>query len=186
MIRVSLPGLELSNDAGESETFLVDTDGWYDSVEPRLDVVDYEFGSGAYDQDPVYDEGRSITIAGHLTTWTPSPTAVFELQERVMRLKSMGAFPITVTDPRGALTATVRVSGRIDYTIIDEDGEATFEIPLFAADPRKYGPEIVQTTGLKATAGGLSFPLGSPRVDPFFPSEDLFPSDTLFPSGDIS
>lgn len=183
MIRVNLPGLELTNGAGEAETFLTDIDGWYDSVAPRLEVIDYEFGHGAYDQDPVYDEGRSIVVAGQLSAYTP--TAVFDLQRRVMRLKAMGAFPITVTDPLGALTATVRVSGRIDYTITDEDGEAIFEIPLFAADPRKYGPETVQTTGLRSTAGGLSFPLGSARNDPWFPSDNVFPSDTLFPSGDI-
>jgi len=183
MITVTLPGLTLTNDPSRTGATLTALEGWYDSVGPRLDVVEYDHGHGAYDQDPVYDSPRSITVAGHLTVF--SSTAVFELQRTVMALKALGGFQVAVTDPLGVLTATVRVGGRIEFDVVDEEGEAVFEIPLFARDPRKYGPEVIASTGLASTAGGLTFPLGSTRIDPFFPSDSLYPSDTLFPSGDI-
>lgn len=163
MISVALPVITLTNSQETgAEPFLVDIPGWYDTTEVGLHVNNRTDGHGAYDQDPVWDEGRFFAIVGRIIA-PGNPTAVFDLRTVVMGLKAIsGQWPVTVTDPKGTRTAMVRIAGKISYEISVEDGVADFTIPVFAKDSRTYGPDVSLTTGLPTSGGGLVFPVTFP------------------------
>lgn len=164
MITVTTPVIALSNvPAVDTDPYLVDLPGWYDTAEPKMQVNRRTQGHGAFDQDPVYDDALFFSIVGKVVS-PDDPQAVFSLRSTLMGLKSItGLWPVDVSDPDGTTTRYVRISGKVRYTILDEAlGWAEFEIPVMAKDPRKYAAEVVASTGLASSGGGIAFPITFP------------------------
>ena len=160
-VSVELPGLTLTNEPGQRDrAFLVDIRNWHDASETKRDSEQRENGLGLYRDDDPEEAGRYPIIYGRLLSRREGDE--WPLRAAVMALKNHRTFELAVTDPTGRWRSEVAVSGRIVFDIHD-DGWCDFEIPLEAADPRKYGPLQVITVGPPSEGIGMS----DPFTDPF-------------------
>lgn len=159
MTTVDLPGLSLLNEISYGIPWLTDLVGWTDSTDKNIPVELLPNGYGAFDDDEPSHGPRAFTVYGQLEEGD-----VWALHRQVMSLESLPpGFAVTVTTAEGASSSKVRVNGKIEFTVIDEEaGAAEFQIPLFAADSRKYGPTVTQSTGLPVAGGGVVSPVVSP------------------------
>ncbi len=158
-ITVELPGLTLTNELGQDGPFLRDLRNWHDGTETRRNSEQRETGFGLYRDDDPEEAGRYPIVYGRLLTRRVGDE--WPVRAAVMALKNLPTFEIAVTDPTGRWRAEVALSGKPAFDLHD-DGWADFEIPLEAADPRKYGPLIIQTVGLPTPGVGMSDPFTDP------------------------
>lgn len=165
MIQVDLPGLTITNEPGQTVPYLSDTN-WYDSTEIVIDADDRPYGEGSFDVDMPQIRPRFFDIVIDLVD-PGNGSAVWSLHELAMGLTEfVDPFDVTFTDPsRGPLSSIgVRVAGKIEFPIEDEDGVASVTIPLKAHDPKRYGPLVVPSpsTGLPSGGGGIAYPITYP------------------------
>lgn len=163
MIRVDLPGLTITNEPSQRVPYLLDTN-WFDSAESVIDADDRPYGEGSFDVDMPQIRPRFDQFTIGLVD-PGDGSAVYALHDTVMALQELvDPFEVTVTDPRGPRSATVRVAGKIEFPIEDEDGVAQTTIPLKAADPKRYGPVVTPTpsTGLRRPGTGIDYPISYP------------------------
>lgn len=162
LVTVELPGLTITNDPDNWQTArLTDLKGWHDAPETRRQSELREYGYGVYPDDDPVENARYPIIYGTLLSLHAGDE--WPLRDTIMRLKNLPRFTFTVTDPTGAWSSEVAVSGRIVFELQD-DGWCRFEIPLEAADPRKYGALQTTTVNVPAPTGiGMS----DPFTDPF-------------------
>lgn len=133
-------------------------DGWYSGPPPRPDVEDLPNGDGADDVDVVYRAARPITMAGLILASSVADPA----WDAFAGLMADGSPRVlTVTDAAGVRHSEVTLQGAPTVGPIVE-GEARYTVQLLARDPVKYGPAVVQSTGLPTGGGGLEYPLGDP------------------------
>ncbi|MGG7510959.1 hypothetical protein [Plantibacter sp. YIM 135249] len=163
MITVELPGLTLTNQAGQVAEYLQDLIGWFDGVDLDTKTVQRPRGDGFFGNARTYKSGRFVSVLGARAN-VGDDLAVFDLQERVMALQNLvGQFPVSVTSPKGTLTAQVELGGQPQFSLIQQDGVAEFTIPLLARDPRKYGPaEVAGPMGVPTAGVGILSPITSP------------------------
>lgn len=160
-VMVELPGLTLTNEPGQRDhAFLVDLKNWHSATETKRDSEQRENGLGLFRDDDPEEGGRYPIVYGRLLSLKEGDE--WPLRAAVMALKNLKTFDLAVTDPTGRWRAEVAVSGRIVFDI-HNDGWCDFEIPLEAADPRRYGPKQTLTTGLPTVGVGMS----DPFTDPF-------------------
>jgi len=160
---VTLPVLELENSDSGTDPYLIDIPGWDDSTEPKLNIVRRNAGHGVFDQDPVYDDARFFSIIGRQVN-PGNALAITQLRTQIFGLKNLsGNWPVTVTKPDGSSrTASVKLAGKIRWDVSVEDSVVDFEIPVMAKDPRTYGPDVIVSTGLPTSGGGIAFPITFP------------------------
>lgn len=163
MITAELPGLVVTNAPNQSVPFLLDTN-WFDAAEVVIDADDRPFGEGSFDVDLPQIRPRFPWFTIGLVD-PGDGSAVFTLHDIAMGLvERVDPFEVTVTDPRGARSATARVAGKIEFPIEDENGVAQTTIPLKAADPKTYGPVVTPapSTGLPQPGTGIAYPITYP------------------------
>lgn len=162
MIQVTLPFLTLTNEIA-TDPRLLDIPGWYDGSTPKNPIEERPQSHGAWDTgEPLYS-AKEYAVIGAMSV--RDPVAVFQVREQVMaHLELKDPFDIEVADPLGARTASVRLTpGREPtFAIDDESGVATFQVPLLARDPRRYGPTASVSNTLPSSGTGMTFPFVFP------------------------
>lgn len=169
LLKVSFPtfpgGLVLSNEHYGDGLSLSDVEGWWDSVAPRLNDEPRPNADGDFDEDPIYQGARFVTVLGR-ATFMGEPGRVFEAQRQLMTLHSLPSpFPIEVEDPMGTFTASVVLADRVGFDLHIGPGVAEFEFTVKANDPRKYGVSQTVSTGLPTSGGGVVEPVVEPFSD---------------------
>lgn len=158
-VTVELPGLTLTNEPGQQVPYLSDLKNWHDGTTTLRESEQRENGLGLYRDDDPEEAGRYPIVYGGLRSLQSG--SEWTLREQVMALKNLEQFDLVVTDPTGVWRAEVVLSGKLVFEIHD-DGWADFEIPLEAADPRKYGPVQISSTGVPVAGIGIADPLLDP------------------------
>jgi len=131
--------------------------GWYDAAPVRSEVDDNPSGDGAFDVDRVFRGARVISVEGD---WVgPDMTAAYQAREQIAAMQSDGTPSLfTVTDPLGVRSCMVTLHKE---AVVDDVLRAPFfqySFDLVARDPRKYGPEVSDTTGLGTPGTGYVWP----------------------------
>lgn len=160
MSTVELPGFSLSSEPGHNGLHLIDLRNYHDGPAVNRKSEPRERGFGLFPDDDPQIDGAYPVVIGKLTSLVPG--SELELREKVMALENLESFTLAVTDDSGTWHTTVAISGTIGYRI-KGSGWAHFEIPLEAADPRKYGPK--QTIVVAPPAPGVG--MSDPFTDPF-------------------
>ena len=144
---------------------LTDLVNWYSSPSVRSDITDAPQSDTAFDTDRSWRGSKRMTLEGIVTAKSVE-AAVAQGWMRVAGIAPRGErMTLTVTDPTGTYTMQVRVDG-VPAVAPFTDRRARFQIPLTAADGRKYGPLL---PGLEAApAGGAG---GDGLVWPLFGPE---------------
>jgi Phage tail protein. len=159
VIESTIGGLTFSN---ESDSHSIETlDGWYSGPPADPEIERRPNANGAFGSTRDFKSPRVLTQTGLLIA-TDFEQAVTELWPQFSALQSDGVpLPFTVTDPSGAKSCLVTLSGPpVVQPIVD--GLASYVLQLIARDPVKYGPAQTLSTGLPTSGGGLQYPLGSP------------------------
>lgn len=154
---------ELSNEANAPGYWLVDLPNWWDGVESRNESETRPDGDGEFDQDPIYSAARFPIVIGRVAF--DSEGDLFAARRPIARLGAhRGPFTIEVESLDGVQRATVVRNGKVSWDMSLAPFRVEFEIPLKAADPRKYGPLRTDSTGLPVAGGGVESPVASPFV----------------------
>lgn len=144
---------------------LTDLVQWYSSPAIRSDISDAPQSDTAFDTDRSWRGSKRMTLEGIITARSTEDAVAYGWQ-RVAGIAPRGErMLLTVTDPTGTYTMRVRPNG-IPQVAPFTDRRARFQIPLEAADGRKYGPWIADLEAQPAGGGagdGLIFPLFGPE-----------------------
>ena len=134
-------------------------DDWWDSPDTRFDDVAIPDGDGSFDPPEVFMAARMFRFRGRheavsalwaereIRTWAAGLAKLPDLGVRVY------------TGDRWLSLRNAKVRGRVRVREITET-ISEFEIPMWAADPRKYGePVTFRVTADMIPEDGLHFPL---------------------------
>lgn len=141
-------------DADGIEWYLEAVDGW-DGPAVRLPVDDRAFADGAFIADGYYG-ARSLTVKG--TALSPTPQAGLVVARTTLArvtnlLRADGTVQVLENPDK---QVTVRLAG--PPRMVDDPPVVRFEVPLIAADPRKFAVAVSSSSvGLASTSGGMSF-----------------------------
>lgn len=148
----------------------VDANGVLWMVNPQgttgiFDGPDNRLNHTAFNEYPGAQRSRNqantlpITIAGKAQG--PNAAAIAAARRNLVGLLADGnQHTLTITDIDGAvLTVTVEQNGKAQVTPQSQGLDFDWQLGMIAADPRKYLPSVVSSTGLPSSSGGLSWPL---------------------------
>lgn len=131
--------------------------GW-DSPEVRTQLTDREFDHGSW-MGPVYFGARPITLAG--TIVAPDAPSLDAAIEQLLAADALGDTTLIVYESTPK-QVTVRRSGK-PVIKRETDTVVTFSLLVTAPDPRRYDPNLQQTsTALPSVSGGLTLPAAPP------------------------
>lgn len=136
-ISVNVAGLEISGGTGKIVLSPAGIDGWDDGVDMRRTVVDRPNSGGSYDA-PGYPDARVISISGRVLA-----NSVEELENIGRRITGLLANGkpgrVQVSTALGVQWADCRLAARTRFTPDFSRRNATFQLQLWCADPRKFG-----------------------------------------------
>jgi hypothetical protein len=142
--------------------WLVDLPGWWDGIASRNEDDPRPDADGDFDQDPVYGDARYPIVIGRVRF--DDEAALFAARKPLaMIAATREPFTIEVESLDGIRRATVVRNGRLGWDMRKAPYYIEFELPLKAADPRKYGPASIVSTGVPVAGGGVQDPV----IDPF-------------------
>lgn len=161
---VDLDGFEFSSDPVGSPRFkLQDLELYFSPPPARTKISDIPLGDGAFNPGRTYRGGKKMTLTGF--AYGVDELMAEELAwERIAALSPRG-YPMmmTVTTARGVRKMRVWLDNGQPLVLPFTPTSARFRVPLFAPDPRKYGPEATGTVLPTGDAiDGLVFPLFAP------------------------
>lgn len=159
-MRVDLGGVQFGLVDAAGVAWRIGSDGLqgWDSPEVRTQISQREFDHGSW-MGPVYFSERPITLAG--TIVAPDAPSLDVAIEQLLAADALGDTTLVVheTIPK---QATVRRSGK-PVVKRETDSVATFSLMVTAPDPRRYDPNLQQTsTALPSVSGGLTLPAAPP------------------------
>jgi hypothetical protein len=159
---VTLGELTLTDDpVGDPSWKVQELDGWWSPPPVETNIENIPLGDGGFDA-PTFRRPKTFSINGvvQASTRAAARTAAWD---RLAGLSPTGGpMTLTVMDEAGTRQMQVRLAS--NPQVLPYGGQrAFFQIPLVAADGRKYGPLISQQRGigLPAATDGLTFPLFS-------------------------
>lgn len=160
---IDIDGLVFNGEPGPADRLIwVGLDGWFGSPPVRADVEDRPNADGAEDVDKHFRSARVLRFTGALIGSDPF-SAQDELMDAFAAVQADGVpFPLTVTTDVGPRTVTGTLQGEASVTPDFSMQRATVVATIVCFDPVKYGPAVVQSTGLPSAGGGLEYPLGDP------------------------
>ena len=131
-------------------------EGWYGVDNVDLALVTRPNAPGAFAPVQTFPDAKAISIEGQY--FGSSRADGLAMRERLAALYNDGRpVQMTVADDLRTTTREVLVAGvSLPWTI---HPEFEFAIDMTAADPRRYGPEVVVETGLAAPGSGLVWPI---------------------------
>lgn len=139
---------------------------WYSSPPVISNIEDAPQSDTAFDTDRSYRGAKTDSLEGFVTARSVEE-AVSRGWHRVAGLAPRGErLQLQVTDPTGVYTMMCRLDGAPTVRPFT-DRRARFQIPLKAADGRKYGPwqtDLEARPGGVAATNGLIYPLFGPKV----------------------
>jgi len=152
---------ELSTKKTGEGYWLVEVPGWWGGTDARTISDPRPDADGDFDQDPVFAGPRFPIVIGRVRFEDEA-----ELFDARRPISMIGAyrepFTMEVESLDGVQRATVVRNGRPTWDMTQGPYFAEFELPLKAADPRKYGPLKSSTSGLPVAGGGVQSPVVSP------------------------
>lgn len=155
---------DISNELTGDGFLLVDFPGWWDGTDARLFNESRPDGDGDFEQSPVFGGARFPIVIGK--AFFTSEADLYAARRPLAELAAYrGSFTIEVESLDGIRSASVVRSGRLSWDMSRTEGYAEFELPLKAADPRKYGPVQSLSTGLPVAGGGVVSPVVSPFTE---------------------
>jgi hypothetical protein len=162
-IGITLAGMPLTGvDSSGAEWITTDMGGW-GSPPSTLTPVQKTRAPGAW-LSPRQLTPRTLSIGGMVrgaSVATRRPETIRDALDRLAAAASIDGATLAVTE--GGLTRSCTVY-RHDELLVTwlTDSLAQWSLGLVAVDPRKYGAQIVASTGLPTTSGGLTFPVTFP------------------------
>lgn len=161
--RATLGTFELSaTHAGDVDVILENLSGW---GAPASDVVTVKKSRQAGVWASQGTSGARYPVLDITIIAPTRDLAVAKFDE----LSAAASFtPTTLTVVEGVTTRTVSVvrSGEILHEVSADGCVIGASVMLLAADPRKLGAEIADSTGLASTDGGMTFPFEFPFTFP--------------------
>lgn len=144
-----------------TEWIVHEDEGWDNASGPRLAMVEKTVGHGAYDSRS-YMEPRTIVLTGCINA--PDRAASDRALRRLAALGSKGdKTTLTVTEPDGVLTSSVRLAKRTETRRLSTTA-VEFQLSLIAPDPVKHGAERSASTSLPLPGTGLDWQAGMSAV----------------------
>mgnify|MGYP006315315979 CR=1 FL=1 len=161
---ITLDDFTVSTDpTGDPVTFkLTNLDGWYSSPPVRVNVIDMPLTDGGFNPVRAYRSPRQLAAQGFVYGGTAEQAIELAWQVIAAIGDTGNAITLTVTDDSDTKTMQVWLAGA-PLVLPFGPNRARFNIPLVAADPRKYKAqdELVSAPAGSA-ADGLTFPLFAP------------------------
>lgn len=134
---------------------LTELAGWHGSPASTLSPVQKTRAPGAW-LSPRQLAPRSLAPSGLVQA--PSRGALRDALDRLNAAAALDGSVLTVTeDDDQTRSMTVYRQDATLHTPVT-DTLASWSLALVAVDPRKYGEQIIVSTGLPATSGGLTWP----------------------------
>lgn len=158
-LMVEINGRRLHTVPGGDSWWLTEMEGFFDSPGTRFDENLIPGGDGAFDPDEVLMEPRRPVLRGACEVSTPgwADTVARPWLASLARMDDVH-FRAFVGDQWLSLRRA-KVRGQVKVRDVDETF-TEFEIPLWAADPVKYGPMRSLTVDpVQNPTGGLAFPV---------------------------
>lgn len=148
---------------------LSDLDGWWNLPEPDLpdDPRPYQY-DGSYETDGRY-KPRDITLTGVIIPDQATPQDVAQARRRLLSGVNAirNSVVLEVDEPDASKTAACRLAGRPQVAISGLNGVLQFQIPLRAADPRKFSTASGNvSSGILKTSGGRTYNRTFPQTYP--------------------
>ena len=159
MISLAVDGLTFTSDPA-SGWGLSDIGGWLPGPPVKTGSRPRSQADGDFDIAKFYRSARVLTPNGFLTADTEA--AATAMRYAVAAIQSDGLPSSFVVNENGfVLTMIVTLQGEPDIEMITET-LYRYVLQFTAADAKKYGVELVTTTGLGTSGTGLSFSLSFP------------------------
>lgn len=159
MMSLTVSGLTFTSDTN-SGWGLSDIDGWFPAPPVKTQSRERAQADGNFGIAKFYRSARALTVTGLLTADT-EPTAT-AMRYSVAAIQSDGLPSSFVVDENGfVLSMIAELIGSPDIALIT-DTVYSYVLQFQADDSRKYAPELVTSTGLGTSSGGLAFPFVPP------------------------
>lgn len=164
---VTIDGLTFNSEPGDGEQWkLMDLEGWYSSPTVTAQISDAPLQDGAFGPARTYRGSKALSLVG-VTYGQGAAGAIQNAWQAIAAISTTGqAMDLEVTDELDTKRMTVWLSGAPQVQPF-APGRAMFQVPLVAADPRKYGTTksaFIQAGGFGTD--GLHFPMGDPTTGP--------------------
>lgn len=133
-------------------------EGWWDAPATSGQITQKVNDHGAF-PGPAYYGPRVVIAEARIDGFTPADSMA--VARKLLTQLEVGTFTdLEVTDEAGALTARVRQEG--DPILIRTGNRVVVSLSMLAPDPRRYGPEHTESTGMSASLGGFTLPITLP------------------------
>jgi hypothetical protein len=131
---------------------------WYQLATPRFDLHQRPNAPGAYDLDQTNPEEARPELIGQY--FGSSPADATSARNRLTKMYNEGrVLTLEVTDELGTTTRRVWMTDcKTPWTPFSH---FRFSIGFVAPDPRRYGTEYVDATGMPSGSSGLVWDLGT-------------------------
>lgn len=136
-------------------------EGWYGVPPVDLKLAKRPNAAGAYAPVQTFPDARPISVEGDF--FGASRESGLQMRETLTELYNDGK-PVLMTvadDLRTTWREVLVAAVEFPWTI---HPQFEYSIDVTAADPRRYGAEIMTSTGLAAPGTGLTYPLTYPLV----------------------
>ena len=133
-------------------------EGWDGSPAPTLDVVQNVRDNGGYAGESFFTP-RYMALRGMIVA--PTPLLLDGAIDRLNDTVTLEDRPFTVTTARGTRHLAVRRADEV-RTPKENDRIATYALQVVALDGRKLSAELVDSTALPSSSGGLIIPFTVP------------------------
>lgn len=151
-------------DAHGNTWIIQDLEGWFGNVDVRSGDIDKPLADGVFG-GPAPFAGRTITVTGTVVSRSRMALqAAFDVLAGVLAgVNRSGTFVVNEVVRQVIKQATVRLGGPMLLSRTS-DVTAKFSLPLFAADPNRYGVELHSQAWLPyQISGGRAYDLVPPR-----------------------
>lgn len=134
-------------------------EGWWDSPDSRDEDDPLPGADGSFEQPEPIVEARRVTLRGAHVASSPE-WSVTQTRSRLAALVKSADLGFRVWEAgRWLALRRARIRGRVKVTEA-RPNVAVFELTVYSADPRKYGPmRRVEMDAAVEPSGGLRFPM---------------------------
>jgi hypothetical protein len=156
---VEIDGRRLYTEPGAGRWWLEELEGFFDSPGTRFDENMIPGEDGAFDPDDVQLEPRRVVVRGTSEASSPGwadrvirPWLASLVKKRDLQFRAfVGGQWLSLRN--------AKIRGQVKVRDVDETF-TEFEIPIWAADPRKFGPRArIEMDAAIEPSGGLRFPM---------------------------
>lgn len=157
MAVVNFEGITFDGASYDAGFGLADLPGWYDGAPVRDEGRRRPTSNGNFGVDRFHRDARVISVEG---AWTGSSIEeAYEARARIEGIQASGVpSRFEVVDHFGTRWVTARLASAPQCSAELFSPRFTYAFDVIADDPRKYGEEVVSTTGLPSAGTGYVWP----------------------------